>query len=284
MEKWSCLCQEMKVMKITEISPLVRRITAGNSSVFSGPGTNTYLVGKEEITVIDPGPAMPEHIENIAKACGDDIKQILVTHTHPDHSPGAKLLHQRTAAPVMGMYALHKQTQDKTFKANKVLEDGDEIREIEYTLKAIHTPGHASNHLCYLLEEEKMIFTGDHIMEGSTVVIGPPDGNMKQYIESLEKLKQFDISMIAPGHGNLMKDPKSVVDWIVSHRMFREKKVVDALTEFSKANLDQLVEKVYDDVDERLHGIARASLLAHLNKLIEEDKAVSKGEEFHWKG
>ena len=233
MEKWSCLCQEMKVMTITELSPLVRRITAGNSSVFTGPGTNTYLVGKEEITVIDPGPAMPEHIENIAKACGDDIKQILVTHTHPDHSPGAKLLHQRTAAPVMGMYALHKQTQDKTFKANKVLEDGDEIREIEYTLKAIHTPGHASNHLCYLLEEEKMIFTGDHIMEGSTVVIGPPDGNMKQYIESLEKLKQFDISMIAPGHGNLMKDPKSVVDWIVSHRMFREKKVVDALTEFS---------------------------------------------------
>ena len=284
MEKWSCLCQEMKVMKITELSPLVRRITAGNSSVFTGPGTNTYLVGKEEITVIDPGPAMPEHIENIAKACGDDIKQILVTHTHPDHSPGAKLLHQRTAAPVMGMYALHKQTQDKTFKAHKVLKDGDEIREIEYTLKAIHTPGHASNHLCYLLEEEKMIFTGDHIMEGSTVVIGPPDGNMKQYIESLEKLKQFDISLIAPGHGNLMKDPKSVVDWIVSHRMFREKKVVDALTEFSKANLDQLVEKVYDDVDERLHGIARASLLAHLNKLIEEDKAVSKGEEFHWKG
>ena len=214
MEKWSCLCLEMKVMTITELSPLVRRITAGNSSVFTGPGTNTYLVGKEEITVIDPGPAMPEHIENIAKACGDDIKQILVTHTHPDHSPGAKLLHQRTAAPVMGMYALHKQTQDKTFKANKVLEDGDEIREIEYTLKAIHTPGHASNHLCYLLEEEKMIFTGDHIMEGSTVVIGPPDGNMKQYIESLEKLKQFDISMIAPGHGNLMKDPKSVVDWI----------------------------------------------------------------------
>ena len=284
MEKWSCLCREMKVMTITELSPLVRRITAGNSSVFTGPGTNTYLVGTEEITVIDPGPAMPEHIENIAKACGDDIKQILVTHTHPDHSPGAKLLHQRTAAPVMGMYALHKQTQDKTFKANKVLEDGDEIREIEYTLKAIHTPGHASNHLCYLLEEEKMIFTGDHIMEGSTVVIGPPDGNMKQYIESLEKLKQFDISLIAPGHGNLMKDPKSVVDWIVSHRMFREKKVVDALTEFSKANLDQLVEKVYDDVDERLHGIARASLLAHLNKLIEEDKAVNQGDEFHWKG
>ena len=284
MEKWSCLCQEMKVMTITELSPLVRRITAGNSSVFTGPGTNTYLVGKEEITVIDPGPAMPEHIENIAKACGDDIKQILVTHTHPDHSPGAKLLHQRTAAPVMGMYALHKQTQDKTFKANKVIEDGDEIREIEYTLKAIHTPGHASNPLCYLLEEEKMIFTGDHIMEGSTVVIGPPDGNMKHYIDSLEKLKQFDISLIAPGHGNLMKDPKNVVDWIVSHRMFREKKVIDALTEFSKADLDQLVEKVYDDVDERLHGIARASLLAHLNKLIEEDKAINKGDEFHWKG
>jgi len=284
MERWFCLCQEMRAMTITELSPLVRRITAGNSSVFTGPGTNTYLVGKEEITVIDPGPAMPEHIENIAKACGDDIKQILVTHTHPDHSPGAKLLHQRTAAPVMGMYAKHKQNQDKTFKANRVLTDGDEIKEFEYNLKVIHTPGHASNHLCFYLEEENLIFSGDHIMEGSTVVIGPPDGNMKEYLDSLEKLKPFEADLLAPGHGNLMKDPNSVVDWLVSHRMFREKKVVDALTEFSKANLDQLVKKVYDDVDERLHGIARASLLAHLNKLIEEDKAVSKGEEFHWKG
>ena len=158
-------------MKIIEISPLVRRITADNGGVFTGGGTNTYLVGHQEITVIDPGPASPEHVENIAKICGEDIKQILVTHTHNDHSPGAKLLHQRTAAPIMGMYPLHKEMQDPTFKTKKELKHGDEINEAEYTLKVIHTPGHASNHLCFLLEEEKLIFTGDHIMDGSTVVI-----------------------------------------------------------------------------------------------------------------
>lgn len=271
-------------MKITEISPLVRRITAGNSSVFTGPGTNTYIVGREEITVIDPGPAMPEHIENISKVCGEDIKQILVTHTHPDHSPGAKLLHQRTAAPVMGMYALHKQTQDKTFKAQRTLKDGDELEELEYTLKVVHTPGHASNHLCFILEEEKTVFTGDHIMEGSTVVIGPPDGNMKEYIESLEKLKTYDLEVIAPGHGDLMRDPKSVVDWIVSHRMYREKKVIDVISEISKATLDELVVKVYDDVDEKLHELAKASLLAHLLKLVEEERVVEKGKDYFWKG
>ncbi|MDC3150911.1 MBL fold metallo-hydrolase, partial [SAR86 cluster bacterium] len=184
-------------MKIIDISPLVRRITADNGGVFTGGGTNTYLVGHQEITVIDPGPASTEHVENIAKICGEDIKQILVTHTHNDHSPGAKLLHQRTAAPVMGMYPLHKEMQDPTFKTKKELKHGDEINEAEYTLKVIHTPGHASNHLCFLLEEEKLIFTGDHIMDGSTVVIAPPDGNMKQYIDSLELLKEIDLKYIA---------------------------------------------------------------------------------------
>ncbi|MFL2753704.1 MAG: MBL fold metallo-hydrolase [Gammaproteobacteria bacterium] len=271
-------------MKITELSPLVRRITADNGGVFTGGGTNTYLVGHQEITVIDPGPASKEHIENIVKVCGEDIKQILVTHTHNDHSPGAKLLHQRTAAPVMGMYALNKEMQDPTFKANKVLEDGDEIIETEYSLKAIHTPGHASNHLCFLLEKENLIFTGDHIMDGSTVVIAPPDGNMKEYLNSLEILKKIDLKLIAPGHGNLMENPYSVVDWIVSHRMYREKKVVDAISEVSIASLDELLNIVYDDVDKNLLAIAKYSLLAHLNKLIEDERVEIKEENYYWKG
>jgi len=252
-------------MKIIEISPLVRRITADNGGVFTGGGTNTYLVGHQEITVIDPGPASPEHVENIAKICGEDIKQILVTHTHNDHSPGAKLLHQRTAAPIMGMYPLHKEMQDPTFKTKKELKHGDEINEAEYTLKVIHTPGHASNHLCFLLEEEKLIFTGDHIMDGSTVVIAPPDGNMKQYIDSLELLKEIDLKYIAPGHGNVLENPHSVVAWIVGHRMYREKKVIDSITEASKATMDELIYSVYDDVDKNLYGIAKYSLEAHLN-------------------
>ena len=274
---------ERRGMKMSK--DFIQKITAPNGSMFTGSGTNSYLIGKNDLTLVDPGPKIDAHIEKLINLGEGKINRILVTHTHRDHSPAAKVLGEMLDVPLMGrLLEKDDSLQDKTFKPDRVLNHGDLIETDEYTIETIYTPGHASNHLCYLLEEEKMIFTGDHIMEGSTVVIGPPDGNMKQYIESLEKLKQFDMSLIAPGHGNLMKDPKSVVDWIVSHRMFREKKVVDALTEFSKANLDQLVEKVYDDVDERLHGIARASLLAHLNKLIEEDKAVSKGDEFHWKG
>ena len=269
-------------MKITELSPLVKRLTAGNASVFTGPGTNTYIVGKENFTVIDPGPAIEEHIKNIVKVCGEDISQILVTHTHPDHSPGAKLLHQRTAAPVMGMYAKYPKHQDRTFKPNKELSEGDEIKEIDHTLIAIHTPGHASNHICFFLEEEKMLFTGDHIMEGSTVVISPPDGNMKEYIDSLEKLKALGIETIAPGHGETMRDANAVVDWIVSHRMFREKKVVDAITELNRCTIDELLPKVYDDVGSHLHGIAKSSLEAHLIKLIEEEKVTKDKDIYIW--
>ena len=262
---------------------LIQQVTAPNGSVFTGSGTNSYLIGREDITLVDPGPKIDEHIEKLIKLGEGKIKRILVTHTHRDHSPAAKVIGEILNVPLMGRLVEKDDTlQDKTFKPERFLGHGDLIETAEYTIESIHTPGHASNHLCYLLEEEKMIFTGDHIMEGSTVVIGPPDGNMKQYIESLEKLKQFDISMIAPGHGNLMKDPKSVVDWIVSHRMFREKKVVDALTEFSKANLDQLVEKVYDDVDPRLLSIAKYSLQAHLIKLIEENRVVKDELEFVW--
>ena len=274
--------QGMRAMKITELSPLVKRITAGNSSVFTGPGTNTYIVGKENFTVIDPGPAIEGHIKDIVRVCGEDVSQILVTHTHPDHSPGAKLLHQRTAAPVMGMYAKYPKHQDRTFKPNKELCEGDVIEEVDHTLIAIHTPGHASNHICFFLEEEKILFTGDHIMEGSTVVISPPDGNMREYIHSLEKLKALGIKMIAPGHGETMRDANAVVDWIVSHRMFREKKVVDAITELNRCTLDELLPKVYDDVGSHLHGIAKSSLEAHLIKLIEEEKVTKDKDIYIW--
>ena len=269
----------MEAGKVVELSPLVRRITAGNGSVFTGPGTNTYLVGKEEVTVIDPGPAMQEHIDVIT-AAAPNIKQILVTHTHPDHSPGVRLLKENLDIPAYGMLTNSSKNQDPTFSPERILDDGEVFQEEEFSIEVVHTPGHASNHLCFILKEEKLIFTGDHIMNGSTVVIGPPDGNMKQYIQSLEKLKDYDIEKIAPGHGELLENPHEVADWIINHRLEREKKVFQALQEATKGTPDTLVEKVYDDVDSSLFPIAKASLLAHLIKLEEDQLIYSSGEEY----
>ena len=269
----------MEAGKVVELSPLVRRITAGNGSVFTGPGTNTYLVGKEEVTVIDPGPAMQEHIDVIT-AAAPNIKQILVTHTHPDHSPGVRLLKENLDIPAYGMLTNSSKNQDQTFSPERILDDGEVFQEEEFSIEVVHTPGHASNHLCFILKEEKLIFTGDHIMNGSTVVIGPPDGNMKQYIQSLEKLKDYDIEKIAPGHGELLENPHEVADWIINHRLEREKKVFQALKEATKGTPDSLVEKVYDDVDSSLFPIAKASLLAHLIKLEEDQLIYSSGEEY----
>ena len=273
----------MQPEEVVQISPLIRRITAGNASVFTGPGTNTYLIGNEEITVLDPGPAMDSHIDAITSAKGK-IKQIVVTHTHPDHSPGVRLLQERLDVPAYGMLTETSKGQDRSFKPDKILKDGDMFEETEFTLKVVHTPGHASNHLCYILEEEEFIFTGDHIMNGSTVVIGPPDGNMKQYLDSLEKLKQFKLSKIAPGHGEVLDSPYEVAEWIINHRLQREEKVATALKEATKGNPESLVSRVYDDVDSSLFPIAKASLLAHLIKLEEDNVASKEGDDYVWKG
>ena len=271
----------MKAEEVVQISPLVRRITAGNASVFTGPGTNTYLVGMDEVTVVDPGPALDSHIEAILGASGT-IKQIVVTHTHPDHSPGVKLLQEAIDVPAYGLITETTKDQDKTFHPKKFLLDGDLLEEKEFTLEVIHTPGHASNHLCYLVKEEGLIITGDHIMNGSTVVISPPDGNMKHYIESLEKLKNYDLKSIAPGHGEVMKEPQLVAEWIIKHRLEREEKVADALRKAGKGSPDSLVEDVYNDVDPSLFPIAKWSLQAHLLKLADDGKAIQEGENFTW--
>ena len=271
----------MKAEEVVQISPLVRRITAGNASVFTGPGTNTYLVGMDEVTVVDPGPALDSHIEAIVGASGT-IKQIVVTHTHPDHSPGVKLLQEAIDVPAYGLITETTKDQDKTFHPKKFLLDGDLLEEEEFTLEVIHTPGHASNHLCYLVKEEGLIITGDHIMNGSTFVISPPDGNMKHYIESLEKLKNYDLKSIAPGHGEVMKEPQLVAEWIIKHRLEREEKVADALRKAGKGSSDSLVEDVYNDVDPSLFPIAKWSLQAHLLKLADDGKAIQEGENFTW--
>lgn len=161
----------------TEIGPGVRRLLAPNPGPMTGPGTNTYLIGEREIAVIDPGPRIDKHIAAIRAAAPNRIKWVLVTHTHPDHSPAARQLAAVTGAELLGRPAPEGKLQDQTFVADRVLQDGDLLKTDEFCLQAVHTPGHASNHVCYRHEKLGWLFTGDHIMSGSTVVIDPPDGD-----------------------------------------------------------------------------------------------------------
>lgn len=255
------------------LTPLIRRITAPNPGIMTGPGTNTYLVGKGELAVIDPGPAIESHVSAIVQAAADahaTIRWILCTHTHMDHSPAAVALRDATGAMVVGMPPANPQSQDPGFAPDQAWQDGDYVECDDFTLRAIHTPGHASNHLCFYLEQEQLLFTGDHIMEGSTVVIAPPDGDMKDYLASLEALKSLPLTRLAPAHGNLMEHPQGIIEGLIQHRLMREAKVLDGLYKTGPANLDSLTPVVYDDVPPFLHAIARYSLLAHLGKLKKE--------------
>lgn len=257
-----------------QLAPLVRRITAPNAGMMTGPGTNTYLLGKEAVAVIDPGPRIDAHLDKIVAEAAGPIKWIFVTHTHPDHSPGATPLAKRTGATLVGMPPPPGQHQDSSFEADLVPADSEIFDTDEFSLVAIHTPGHASNHLCYLQNDPAWLYTGDHIMNGSTVVIDPPDGNMSHYLDSLEKLKPFSIDAIAPGHGDLMHEPVRAIDWIIAHRLEREEKVVQALREHPHSTSTELVPHAYREVDERLYGWAERSLLAHLGKLRDDGLAA----------
>lgn len=265
--------ESLQVGEPVELAPAVRRLLAPNGSFMTGPGTNTYLLGTREIAVIDPGPAIHQHIERILEVAGAPIRSILVTHTHPDHSPAARELAARTGARLYGQAAPPGPQQDKSFKPDRRLEDGDTVSGPGFELRAVHTPGHASNHLCYAWDERRWLFTGDHIMNGSTVVINPPDGNMSDYLRSLRRVAEMDIATLAPGHGALLDEPRRVAEWIIHHRLEREAKIVEAVRQAGAATVEELVDSVYDDVPEYLHRVAQRSLLAHLLRLEEEGQA-----------
>ncbi len=252
----------------------VIRITAGNPGVMTGPGTNTYLVGGNEVAVIDPGPADPAHVAAIIEAAqGRPIRWILCTHTHRDHSPAAQLLKAATGAQVLGRSAPEAVNHDQSFSPDRTLADGDQLDIGGAKLIAIHTPGHASNHLCFLLDRTGMLFTGDHVMQGSTVVIWPPDGNMRDYLSSLRKLLNREIAILAPAHGYLMGRPKHEIERLVEHRLAREAKVRAALQRAGgAATLDAMLPDVYDDVPPAIHPVAARSLLAHLEKLAADEE------------
>jgi len=263
--------------RAVRLSARVIRVSADNGSAMTGPGTNTYLVGGPDATrwsVIDPGPAIAAHVDAIVAAAPGPIDRILVTHTHKDHSPATLMLQERTKATVFGLAPRHREWQDDTFAADITLHGGERIAVGPSThLTVIHTPGHASNHLCYLLEEERTLFTGDHLMQMSTVVINPPDGDMAAYLASLRSLLALDLDWLAPGHGFLMAEPKKAIEAVIAHRLRREQKVVDALAELGPAPIERLLARVYADVPERMHPVARRSLTAHLLKLRDEGRA-----------
>ena len=259
------------------LSARVLRVTANNGSVMTGPGTNTYLIGggtQNEWGVIDPGPLGEAHVRAVVAAAPGPIRWIFATHTHVDHSPATVLLKELTGATVHGRLPDHREWQDATFRPDVALQGGERIAlPGSTTLRAIHTPGHASNHICYLLEEEKTLFTGDHVMQASTVVINPPDGDMAVYITSLRALLDEDLEWLAPGHGFLMAEPRRAIEWIIAHRLKREAKVVDALKAQPPASAEALLPRVYDDVPARLHPVAMRSLTAHLQKLRSDGRA-----------
>jgi glyoxylase-like metal-dependent hydrolase (beta-lactamase superfamily II) len=252
------------------LSPLVRRIVAPNPGLMTGPGTNTYLVGIDEIAVIDPGIDDEGHLDAIAGCGGDRIRWILCTHTHPDHAPGAAGLKERTGAEIMAF------ASKDGLKVDKRIKDGFRIEATEFRLRAVHTPGHASNHLCFFLEEERLLFSGDHVMQGSTVVIKPPDGDMATYLDSLQKVRKLRLRSIAPGHGHVIEDPNDVVDYYVSHRLEREKQIHDVVAEAGTTTVAAIVKQVYSDVADELHPVARYSVHAHLLKLASEGKVTGK--------
>jgi glyoxylase-like metal-dependent hydrolase (beta-lactamase superfamily II) len=262
----------------TTLKPGIVRITAPNPGVMTGPGTNSYVVGERELVVVDPGPDIESHIRALREAVGDRLKWIVCTHTHLDHSPAAHALREATGARIAGRLAPQDGRQDAGFAPDRVLEDGESIAVEGATFRAVHTPGHASNHLCYLLEQQKILFTGDHVMQGSTVVISPPDGDMQAYLASLEKLFAIDLAALAPGHGRLIDTPHEEARRLIAHRLKREDKVVRALAQKVQGTLDELVPLAYDDVSERLYPVARRSLHAHLIKLVREGRAIEESE------
>ncbi len=265
------------------LSPRVLRVTADNGSFMTGPGTNAYFIGapgSDDWALLDPGPDDAEHVKALLAAAPGRITRILVTHTHKDHSPAAASIARATGAPTYGQMARHAEFQDQSFKPDHPLADGDVLNLGDgVTLRVLHTPGHASNHLCYLLEEEKLLFTGDHLMQGSTVVIVPPDGDMAVYLAQLRRLLDEDLDWLAPGHGFLIDAPHEVVKKTVAHRLGREAKVLAALqAQAAAAPVAEadLLATVYADTPTHLHAMALRSLRAHLLKLRDDGQAAGE--------
>ena len=271
---------------VDRLTPLIRRVVAKNPGPFTYLGTGTYIIGNGDVAVIDPGPDMDDHLEAIlAATAGERITHIFVTHNHIDHSPLARPLAARTGATI---YACAKQGvatesevrmeagDDRTFVPDVGLCDGGTFPGAGWTMEAIPTPGHTSNHICYALLEENALFCGDHIMGWSTTVISPPDGDMGDYFASLERVKARNFTTLWPTHGPPIIEPRPFVQAYIDHRRDREAQIVAAL----KAGFTQIkpmVAELYKAVDVRLHPAAAHSVMAHMVQLVNEGRVLCEG-------
>ena len=269
------------------LSPLVARVLAPNPSPFTYTGTQTYVVGTEAVAIIDPGPDDAEHLAALAAAiAGRPVVAILCTHTHRDHSPAARPLSELTGAPVIGCAPLTLDDDgpradaafDADYRPDRVLADGEQVTGPGWTLEAVATPGHTSNHLCFALLEENVLFTGDHVMGWSTSVISPPDGDMSAYMRSMQRLLDRDDAIYYPAHGDPIETPQRLVRGMMGHRKQREGQILRFLERNGESAIPDMVADMYKGVDPRLYGAAGRSVLAHLIDLDGRGLAAPTGD------
>lgn len=272
-----------------EVAPGLRRVVARNPGAFTFHGTGTYIVGRGRVAVIDPGPDLPDHVEALlAATAGETISHIVVTHTHLDHSPASRPLKAATGAPIVGfgphgsgrgdaLGARVEEGADTAFHPDHRLRDGDVIAGPGWTLEAIHTPGHTSNHLCFAFPEADALFSGDHVMGWSTTVVVPPDGDMAAYMASLETLRARGAAALWPTHGPPVRDPDGHIGALIEHRRARERQILAALA-IGPATIPHLVATIYDEVPKSLHAAAACSVLAHIVDLVGRGAVACDGD------
>ena len=270
------------------VAPGVRRVIANNPGPFTYTGTGTYLVGSGEVAVIDPGPDDAAHLDALEAAIRPGrVTHILITHTHSDHCGGARDFAERTGAPIFGFGAHPVRDKkidapaldegaDYSFKPDERIDDGAVLETDEWRIQAVHTPGHLSNHLCFALPMQRVLFTGDHMMGWATTVVAPPDGDMDAYLRSLDILLARDDEIYLPTHGAPIKKPHRFVRAVKAHRMMRDAQILDQLSK-GKRRIRQMVEAMYADVDPRLHKAAALNVYAHLIRLVETGRAQCDG-------
>jgi glyoxylase-like metal-dependent hydrolase (beta-lactamase superfamily II) len=276
---------EFKYGETVRVSPLVRRVVADNPGPFTYLGTGVYIIGQGDVAVIDPGPAIDAHFDALKAALkGERITHVLVTHSHMDHSPlshplakwaGCKVYAAGPAIPTESEVRMEA-GDDLRFKPDITVKDGDVFRDSNWTIEAVTTPGHTSNHVCFALKEENALFSGDHVMGWSTTVISPPDGHMGDYFRSLEKVRKRNFSTIWPTHGPPVTDVAPFLDAYIAHRHAREQAIVDRMRA-GETRIPDMVKVIYRDVDKRLHPAACHSVLAHIIHLVETGRVKAEG-------